>query len=107
MGDPFVGLVHPCKIYNILSVACPVLYIGPQPSHLSEIFDALNGQYPCASARHGEVEKVLLHIQEIRRQVSPLDRRVAPALCGRFSKETLLPKLIAGLESKTAANAER
>ncbi len=34
MGDPFVGLVHPCKIYNILSVGAPVLYIGPKPSPL-------------------------------------------------------------------------
>ena len=27
MGDPFVGIVHPCKIYNILGVGSPVLYI--------------------------------------------------------------------------------
>src|SRR6266536_3343352 len=26
MGQPFVGLVHPCKIYNILIVGAPVLY---------------------------------------------------------------------------------
>ena len=32
-------LGHPCKIYNILSVAAPVLYIGRRPSHLSEIVD--------------------------------------------------------------------
>jgi colanic acid biosynthesis glycosyl transferase WcaI len=38
MGDPFVGLVHPCKIYNILKVGAPVLYIGPSPSHVTEIF---------------------------------------------------------------------
>ncbi|PYI89084.1 MAG: glycosyltransferase WbuB, partial [Verrucomicrobia bacterium] len=29
MGDRFVGIVHPCKIYNILTVGVPVLYIGP------------------------------------------------------------------------------
>jgi hypothetical protein len=39
MGEAFVGLVHPCKIYNILSVAAPVLYIGPQPSHVSDIME--------------------------------------------------------------------
>ena len=32
MGDPFVGLVHPCKIYNIMRVGAPLLYIGPEPA---------------------------------------------------------------------------
>ena len=68
MGDAFVGLVHPCKIYNILSVAAPVLYIGPRPSHLSEMLDGLNQEYPCASVAHGEVERVVQEIQRLRRQ---------------------------------------
>ena len=37
MGEGFVGIVHPCKIYNILSVGAPVLYIGPTPSHVTDI----------------------------------------------------------------------
>ena len=53
MGNEFVGLVHPCKIYNILSVAAPVLYIGPRPSHLSELLEGLNQEYPCAAAAQG------------------------------------------------------
>jgi len=32
MGNSFVGLVHPCKIYNILRVGSPLLYIGPKPN---------------------------------------------------------------------------
>src|SRR5438045_3370596 len=34
MGEEFVGMVHPCKVYNIMSVGAPVLYIGPEPSHV-------------------------------------------------------------------------
>lgn len=37
MGDAFVGIVHPCKIYNIMAVGAPALYIGPQPSHVTDI----------------------------------------------------------------------
>jgi hypothetical protein len=37
MGDEFVGIVHPCKVYNILSVGAPVLYVGPEPSHITDI----------------------------------------------------------------------
>ena len=99
MGDAFVGLVHPCKIYNILSVAAPVLYIGPRPSHLSELLEAINHEYPCASVAHGEVDRVVQHIERVRRQPS-LTSRQAP-LRGRslFSKEALLPRLITELES--------
>src|SRR5258708_2862229 len=45
MGEPFVGLVHPCKIYNILRIGGPLLYIGPRPSHITEILEALNGDH--------------------------------------------------------------
>jgi hypothetical protein len=28
MGNEFVGIVHPSKLYNILTVGSPFLYIG-------------------------------------------------------------------------------
>lgn len=52
MGDPFVGIVHPCKIYNIQTLAIPYLYIGPEESHVTEM-------RPPYSARHGDVEQVV------------------------------------------------
>jgi glycosyltransferase involved in cell wall biosynthesis len=99
MGDAFVGLVHPCKIYNILSVAAPVLYIGPHPSHLSELLDALNHDYRCASAGHGEVGRVVQQIDSVRRQTGVAGRQAAPRARRLFSKEALLPRLIGELES--------
>jgi colanic acid biosynthesis glycosyl transferase WcaI len=99
MGDAFVGLVHPCKIYNILSVAAPVLYIGPRPSHLSEMLDSLDGRHLCASAAHGEVENILQSIQHIRRQSSRTQRCVPPPLPSLYSKDAVLQKLLAELES--------
>jgi len=101
MGNAFVGLVHPCKIYNILSVAAPVLYIGPRPSHLSEMLDKLNGQTACAAAAHGEVENILRSIQNIRRQSESgrTQRQVPPLLQSSFCKDAVLPKLLAELES--------
>jgi len=101
MGNAFVGLVHPCKIYNILSVAAPVLYIGPRPSHLSEMLDKLNGQTACAAAAHGEVENILQSIQNIRRQSESgrTQRQVPPLLQSSFCKDAVLPKLLAELES--------
>lgn len=100
MGDAFVGLVHPCKIYNILSVGAPVLYIGPRPSHLSEVFDSIKEDYPCASAAHGEVDRVVEQIDQFRRQPNPTSRQPPARACALFSKEALLPRLIEELESR-------
>ena len=99
MGDPFVGLVHPCKIYNILNVGAPVLYIGPRVSHISEIADAANGQLTCLSARHGDVAGVVKQIQQLRSRTSPTACQPAASLRSLFSKGTVLPKLITELES--------
>jgi glycosyltransferase involved in cell wall biosynthesis len=100
LGNAFVGLVHPCKIYNILSVGAPVLYIGPRPSHLSEVLDPINHDYPCASAGHGEVDRVVEQIGWIRRQSSLTSRQPPTRECTLFSKEALLPRLIEELESR-------
>ena len=51
MGDKFVGIVHPCKVYNIMSVGAPVLYIGPEPSHVTDI---ASQQGKFFLTRHGE-----------------------------------------------------
>ena len=99
MGEPFVGLVHPCKIYNILNVAAPVLYIGPQPSHVAEILAAANGQVLSATARHGDVEAVVQQVERLRQLTGNASRRPPDPICARFAKDTLLPKLISELES--------
>ena len=96
-----MGLVHPCKIYNILSVAAPVLYIGPRPSHLSELLDELDHEYPCATVAHGEVDRV---VQSHRAVAAPVPSRHPPMTPARvrslFSKEVLLPRLVEELESR-------
>jgi len=37
MGAAMVGVVHPCKVYGALRVARPVLFVGPDDSHVGEI----------------------------------------------------------------------
>ena len=37
MGNPYVGIVHPSKIYGILSVGKPFVFIGPEESHIGEM----------------------------------------------------------------------
>ncbi|HET7113925.1 MAG TPA: glycosyltransferase family 4 protein, partial [Pyrinomonadaceae bacterium] len=81
MGESFVGIVHPCKIYNIMSVGAPTLYIGPHPSHIT---DLASSNYQIFFARHGETRDVVTHIFKAR----ACERRPLHA----FSKHTLLPE---------------
>ncbi len=99
MGDAFVGLVHPCKIYNILDVGAPVLYIGPRLSHISEIASAANGEVRCLSAGHGEVDLVVKHILRAREEAPQRSSHCSPRVHSLFSKDSVLPKLVAELES--------
>jgi colanic acid biosynthesis glycosyl transferase WcaI len=98
MGNPFVGLVHPCKVYNILRVGSPLLYLGPQPSHVSEIIQALDGELSCARAQHGEVDRVIEHIVKLKKKMVRLGGEHSVPLAKRFSKEVLLPQLVATLD---------
>jgi colanic acid biosynthesis glycosyl transferase WcaI len=106
LGDAFVGLVHPCKIYNILSVAAPVLYIGPRPSHVTEILGALNGECVAASVRHGEAKALAGEIGRIRNATAGASRRVPAEVQSRFSKAQLLPKLVAALETAAGSGSK-
>ena len=99
MGDPFVGLVHPCKIYNLLRVNAPIFYMGPKPSHISKILDQLNGQLPSSWSPHGNSRQAVERILELKQVVSQADRKDFEPLDGRFSKEVLLPRLVSLIES--------
>jgi colanic acid biosynthesis glycosyl transferase WcaI len=103
MGSPFVGLVHPCKIYNILRIGSPLLYIGPQPSHISEIIQQMDGRLPCGSAEHGQVEQVIEHILKLKRSMFQRNGEQGTSFADQFSKSALLPQLVSSLESVVQA----
>lgn len=37
MGDAYAGIVHPSKIYGILCVGRPFVFIGPEQSHIGDL----------------------------------------------------------------------
>jgi putative colanic acid biosynthesis glycosyltransferase WcaI len=92
MGDPFVGIIHPCKIYNVLRVGAPMLYIGPAESHVGDIFGEIHsGQM--RSVRHGDVEGVVSYITSVaagERQPNPQ----AIAFAARFSHDSLVRQFL-------------
>jgi len=91
MGNPFVGMVHPSKVYNIRALGIPYLYIGPEPSHVTALA-------PAFSARHGDVASVVQQIEAAaaRGVTAVRSMSAAPVEHGR---ERLLGRLVMALEA--------
>ncbi len=98
MGDPFVGIVHPCKIYNIMLVGAPLLYVGPQPSHISRIIEAGGEALYGVSARHGETALVQELILRVKTATTRPARAGGTVVAKRFSSHHWVPILGAILE---------
>jgi glycosyltransferase involved in cell wall biosynthesis len=104
MGNPFVGIVHPCKIYNIMLVGAPLLYVGPKPSHISRILDEIGPEMLWATAGHGGTDEVTQHILRIKEMNSLPHRNGSARVLEKFSSRLLVPRLGSILE---APNPER
>jgi len=100
MGAPFVGISHPCKVYNFLAAQRPFLYIGPERSHIADLIrDAGLDQF-ASSFRHGEAQ---LLADDLRRRAQAFADGLASLPwpknhpSGLVSEASALPKIIANL----------
>ncbi len=100
VGDPFVGIVHPCKIYNILRLGAPFIYIGPAQSHITEMLPAgAVGRWAHAFC-HGNAEGVENCIQQCSRAVAQrFEEETYLAL--EFSADLLIPRFMASITVPT------
>jgi len=92
MGNPFVGIVHPCKIYNIMSVGIPVLYIGPSESPIADLLSPGSTAAWAYLARHGEEESVVERILAVYGR-DPTRSPAETQIARRFTQEELLPRM--------------
>src|SRR5258708_29527418 len=95
MGDQYVGIVHPCKVYNVLVVGIPFLYIGPIESHVQDIItQAGSGVY---AATHGDVDTVTANILRAMRTTADVSQ-CPPLLSQGFSRDVLIRQFICVIE---------
>ena len=103
MGERFVGIVHPSKIYNVLAIGSSFLYIGPAKSHLGDIIERLSDSSGAFHARFGEVHSVTRLIvdraEEFRSRRAGCGSVRPSPLAQEFSKAVLLPRLLAHVEA--------
>ncbi len=93
LGDNMVGIIHPCKIYGAMAVGRPILFLGPKPSHISDILDQHEIGWHIL---HGDVAGAVRLLKEIaaipQSQLSDMGRRGQ-----RFVRDTMSQQLLCGL----------
>ena len=93
MGEAMVGIVHPCKIYNVLAVGIPILHIGPRRDHIVDIFEGVKTPGAAYDADHGDVKAVVSAILDAAdRRLGSLQELKSAA--SAFSQHSLIPNVI-------------
>lgn len=100
MGDLFVGILHPCKVYGVLAVGRPFVFIGPQDSHIGDLIkeSGLGIQLP-----HGRSQDLIDAIQRVRRMarepLSDIQKKEIALKDSKFSRRDLCARTISAIES--------
>jgi colanic acid biosynthesis glycosyl transferase WcaI len=108
MGDHVVGINHPCKIYDALSAARPILFVGPKQSHVGQILAA----YPIGwHVSHGDTSGLRSVLEQIA-AMAPSELEAMGRLAGRvaqtlFSSQVLRDRLCALVAPTVAQPATR
>ena len=111
LGSAMVGTIHPSKLYNILAVGTPLLYVGPERSHISdalenrdaaEIGDAEGhwGRSDYIRVDFGDVERLTAWLEADWARWSEVGRRRIRAGSHDYSQGRLLPQLVQIVEDR-------
>lgn len=90
IGDAVVGIVHPCKVYGAMAVSRPILLVGPNPCHVSDLIQKHDIGW---HIQHGDVEAAVKTIEQIaatpRERLKQMGARAQEVIRTELSKEAL------------------
>jgi putative colanic acid biosynthesis glycosyltransferase WcaI len=100
MGDPFVGILHPCKVYNALRVGAPILYIGPRVSHIGDLAQVTPNRI--VRVAHGDADRVVDAITK----ASTARQHASQNEISSMTRDVLLAEFMQALNSTNARQPE-
>jgi glycosyltransferase involved in cell wall biosynthesis len=90
LGNEMVGIIHPSKIYGAMGAGRPVLLIGPQPSHASDLIERHGIGW---QVEQGDVNSTVATLRQISSssstELAEMGKRARAAIEGELSKERL------------------
>ena len=98
LGQTMVGIIHPCKIYGAMAVGRPILYLGPRPSHVTDLLDRHSIGLQVI---HGQVAQMVQAIQTFRSMPRTLDEM------GRTARAALEARIASPCFARPFATASK
>ncbi len=115
LGSDMVGIIHPCKVYGAMAVARPILFLGPKPSHISDLLDRHNFGLHISHGELDAAEKAIhtffntdrVQLDEMGQLAQQLLRShlSQDQLCGQFCDEVESAFAIANTKPQSASPA--
>jgi colanic acid biosynthesis glycosyl transferase WcaI len=103
LGADMVGIIHPCKVYGAMAVARPILFVGPVPSHISELLDAHRIGWHMEPADWEGCVATIRRISQLDEDTrEEIGRRAQRALTAGLAKETLCVRAADAVERTMA-----
>jgi len=106
LGEDLVGIVHPCKVYGAMAVGRPILYLGPRPSHVSDLIENEGIGW---QVEHGDVEGCVAAIREMQSleaaDLATMGERAQTALRSSLAPARLLSVLCESVEDALEPSA--
>ncbi len=93
IGPAFVGLVHPCKIYNIIALGTPVLCIGPGENHVADLEQRFGDPRAIHFAAPGDLDAIERAIRTSRELGLRPDPNRNAALMAGIARAAALERL--------------
>jgi glycosyltransferase involved in cell wall biosynthesis len=105
MGEGCTGYTHPNKVYGAMFIGRPILYIGPRPSHITDILDRRPGNIQVEHGQSGrlvgELEAFANAGEEWWKRIGKENREYALSC---FTREKLVGRIIEIIEGMPAEN---
>ena len=93
VGDDIVGICHPCKVYGAMAVARPIILLGPDPCHISDIIQGHGIGWHVAQGDTDGATKVIQDILDSPEQtLADMGAKAKSLVDEQFSKQFLLNK---------------
>ena len=95
LGNGCTGYTHPCKIYSAMGIGRPILYVGPEQSHVGDILKVCLGNI---NVEHNQTEilaKELLSFANMGHyQLDKIGNKNMDYIKEYFSKENLINQYV-------------
>ncbi len=106
VGDNVVGIVHPSKVYGAMAAGRPILLIGPDPCHISELINEYKLGWQVDQGDVGGALKVIEKITALSGgELEKMGAQARQVVDKHFSRVDLLDELVSTVEHELRKDA--